>query len=481
MDTPDTDAVQFVQELKKILESKTVRSVLGGVVSFDMVERALAVYAGARQPEGLKERAYSTALSSVLSRAAARFDVDEETLKNTLSDVAYRRGTANVLASIGQFGITMPQRLIAPFLVVWNFTTRCNLRCKHCYAAGRTGGLSLEERLNVVDQLADAGVVALAISGGEPLMDDDVWEVASHAVERGLMVSIATNGTLIDEDVARRLKQAGVAYVEISLDSHLPEVHDAFRGMRGAYERTMKGIRSCVDEGLMVGIATTATRLNLDGIPDMVKLARDSGAERLIVFNLVPTGRAKQEVSSLELSTEERWRLLGYLYDELQAGGLGVFSTSPMYAVVSLQRMETGGGHELVPTHFADVKVSMESFEHAEVLAEFIGGCGAGRIYCSVEANGDITPCVFLPIAVGHVRDGFQKVWLESELLNALRDRDGEHYACAECEHRYICGGCRARAYAYTNDPLAADPGCYVREVVGLGDSAHKPSSTISR
>jgi len=423
-----------VQSLKHLLESSTVRGLLKSIAGVKTIEKCLAVYAGCAQPESMKERIYSSALSSVLSQAAAKFEVDERILREALADIAYRRGTANVLASIGEFGITMPQRLIAPFLVVWNFTAKCNLRCKHCYAAGRRGEFSLEQRLNVVDQLADAGVAILAISGGEPLMEDDLWEVASHAAERGLLVNIATNGTLIDEDAALKLKEAGTAYVEISLDSHIPEVHDAFRGVKGAYERTIEGIRHCVEAGLMVGIATTATKLNIGHIPHIIELARNMKVDRVVVFNLVPTGRASQNLE-LDLDPQERRRLLNYLYDELERGGLGVFSTSPAYAVVALERVTRGEGHEISPTHFAGVNVSTENFDHAKVLAEFIGGCGAGRIYCAVEANGDITPCVFLPIVVGNVREGFQKVWLESDVLNSLRDRDGEHYGCRRCEY----------------------------------------------
>jgi len=473
------DTVQFVQNLKRLLESNAVRGLLKSIGGFEAIERYLAIYAGCRNAGGMKEKINSSLLSGVLSQAAARFGVDEETLKHTLEGDAYRRGTANVLASIGEFGITMPQRLVAPFLVVWNFTTKCNLRCKHCYAAGRRGELSLEQKLDVVDQLADAGVVALAISGGEPLMEDDLWEVASHAAERGLVVNVATNGTLIDEDAALKLKEAGTTYVEISLDSYIPEVHDTFRGVKGAYERTIEGIRHCVEAGLMVGIATTATKLNIEHIPHIIELARNMKVDSVVVFNLVPTGRASQNLE-LDLDPQERWRLLNYLYDELEKGELEVFSTSPAYAVVALQRVAKGEGHEISPTHFAGMKVSTESFEHANILAEFIGGCGAGRIYCGIEANGDITPCVFLPIVVGNVREGFQKVWLESDVLNSLRDRDGEHYECRGCEYRYVCGGCRARAYGYTKDVLAADPGCrLVEEVSTVGGNAHQPSSTI--
>jgi radical SAM protein with 4Fe4S-binding SPASM domain len=382
-------------------------------------------------------------------------------LKEGLKDPYYRRGVANVVAGIAKYGITLPQRLYAPFLVVWNFTRKCNLRCKHCYAnAGRIEDeLTLEEKLSLVKELDDAGVVAISFSGGEPLISKDFWRVAEYASNLGFHVSVATNGTLITRDVAERLKKV-VDYVEVSLDAANPETHDKFRGVKDAFERAISGIKNCVQAGILTAIATTATKLNLDEIPEIVSLAEKLGVYRLVVFNFIPTGRGK-EITSLDLTVEERKWLLEFLYESLQKRNLQVLSTSPLFSVVSVEKVLEGRGVRMTPTHFADVCIPSNS---ALILADFLGGCGAGRLYCGIQWNGDITPCVFLPLVVGNYRDGFLRVWQENSVLEALRDRDDPEYACSGCDYRYICGGCRARAYGYFGDIKEMDPGCFIRK-----------------
>jgi len=146
-----------------------------------------------------------------------------------------RKGFAVIMGSIAEYGITGPQRLIAPFMVVWDFTKQCNLRCKHCYANASSSPaddeLNLEERKQVVDQLDEAGVAAISFSGGEPLVNKDFWEVAKYASGKGFYLSVATNGTLITKENAKRSRESGIRYVEVSLDGP-KDVHDEFRGER---------------------------------------------------------------------------------------------------------------------------------------------------------------------------------------------------------------------------------------------------------
>ncbi|RLI89242.1 MAG: radical SAM/SPASM domain-containing protein [Archaeoglobales archaeon] len=461
---------EYIIWLKRIIENPAAKSVIKRLSSPKKIDSVLAAYAGLREPKGITEKSCCAILSKVVKKAAEKFGINEDVLREGLKDPYYRRGLANVLRSIAEYGITMPQKLYAPFLVVWNFTKKCNLRCKHCYAnAGKAAKeLKFEEKLELVNQLDEAGVVAISFSGGEPLIHEHFWKVAEYASKKGFHLSIATNGTLIDENVARRLRNLNFGYVEISLDASKAEIHDSFRGVKGAFRRAVEGIKTCVREGLFVGIATTATKLNVEDIPNVIDFAIELGAGRVVVFNFIPTGRGKEN-ANLDLSAEERGKLLEYLYDRLEEGKIQVFSTSPTYAAVALRRVVKKRGRKITPTHFANVELSsMEKYGNATiVLSEFIGGCGAGRLYCGIEPNGDITPCVFMPIVVGNaIRDGFLKVWQESEILEELRDRDSERYACKNCEYRYICGGCRARAYAYNNDILAFDPGCHIVKVI---------------
>jgi|Deesub1362A_J573_1020465.scaffolds.fasta_scaffold00078_68 radical SAM protein with 4Fe4S-binding SPASM domain len=459
----DVGVHEIVYYLKKIFEGHLARKIIRKLSNPKRVERILSIYCGVEKAKGLKERIYSEGFSRIVATAAKKFDIDEDTLRRGLKNKYYRKGLANVIMGIAEFGITMPQKLYAPFLVVWNFTKKCNLKCKHCYAnAGKAEyELSLKEKIDVVDQLDQAGVVAISFSGGEPLIHKDLWPVAEYASNLGMHVSVATNGTLIDEGTARRLKEVGVDYVEISLDAAKSEDHDYFRGVPRAFERSVEGIKNCIREGIQTAIATTVTSLNLNQIPEIVSLAEELGVCRLVVFNFIPTGRGK-EIVNLDLDIDERELLLEYLYDELQESSLQVLSTSPVFAVVAVRKYLENKGKKIAPTHFADVCMPTDG---ALILSEFIGGCGAGRLYCGIQPNGDITPCVFMPIVVGNVKEGFLQVWQQNEILQALRDRDRKDYACRDCGYRYICGGCRARAYGYFGDYLGFDPGCHIKRV----------------
>ncbi len=450
----------LIASLRRVFNSRLFRFAIRRIGTPRKLEHILGVYAGTQDASGAKERMMSYLLKRALSKSASKFGVDWEILREALGDSYVRKSIANILMGIATFGITRPQKLYAPFMIVWNFTKRCNLRCKHCYANASPlpvdDELTLDEKLEVLRQLDEAGVAAISFSGGEPLIDEDFWIVAKRAAEMGFFVSVATNGTLITESTAKRLKEIGVRYVEVSIDSVNPEEHDEFRGIPGAWKRSIEGIRNAKKEGLSVGIAVTVTRVNHRQLPEMMELARNLNADRLIAFNFVPTGRGK-EIIEMDLSPDERETVLSYLYEELTAGKMQVFSTAPMYAIISLKNIDKGG--KLTPTHFAELSIPDEYLSAGFALGEFLGGCGAGRIYCSIEHNGDIQPCVFLPIKVGNVlRDGFLNVWYNNEILHELRDRD--NYACSHCEYRYICGGCRARAYAYYGSISAPDPSC---------------------
>ncbi|MCD6367624.1 MAG: radical SAM protein [Candidatus Aenigmarchaeota archaeon] len=457
---------KIIEYLQKIMDSKFARFIMKNMSEPKKIQKALAIYAGVEEPSSIKEKLHASIVAKAIEKSADMFNAKPEDIKNFLKDSYIRKGFSVIIRGIAEYGITKPQRLSAPFMVVWDFTKQCNLKCKHCYANATPypapDELSLEQRYEVVDQLDEAGVAAISFSGGEPLINKDFWPVAEYASKKGFYLSVATNGTLISEEVAKRLKKIGIRYVEISIDGPTADIHDSFRGIKGAFDRAINGIKNAKEAGLEVGIATTATHHNLDMIPDIVKLARDLNVDRLIVFNFIPTGRGKEIVKD-DLSPEEREKLMEYLHSEWEKGKMQIFSTCPAYARVSLNSVMEKKGHKVSPTHFADFELPEEMLGAGKVLAEFIGGCGAGRIYCSIEHNGDIQPCVFIPIKVGNViKDGFQNVWDNSEVFKILRDRDAENYACSKCPYRYVCGGCRARSYAYYGNLVSPDPGCII-------------------
>lgn len=425
------------------------------------LDLALQKYAGEPVSCGFNERIVYWIVKVALDRGKSIFGYEGD-LKKYLRDPVIRRGMVNVLSGIGRYGARRPFTSISPFLVVWDYTRACNLNCKHCYAnATRRASpdeLSTEEAKQVVDQFEQAGVVAIAFSGGEPLMRKDIYEVAGYAKSKGFFVSMATNGTLITPEVARKMNEI-FDYVEISLDG-FERTHDEFRGIPGVWKRTCEGIKNAVRAGLDTCAAITATRYNLKEIPELVEFVhKELGAKRVIVFNYVPTGRGK-EIVEQDISPEERHELLKFLYERMMRGdGLTCYSTAPQYSAVSWE-YAYGSDAGVVATHFT-TEGALEALRgQTKSLAEFLGGCGAGRLYCGLEPNGDIIPCVFMPIKLGNIRkDKLADIWNNSELLWKLRDRDSID-GCSQCEHRYICGGCRARAYGYFGSVQAPDPGC---------------------
>jgi len=401
---------------------------------------------------------------------------------------AWLRGFGLMMKGIEKYGVRVPFTPAGPFEIVWNFTYQCNLKCKHCYenAGGKKRAeLSTDEAKQVVDvlsKIAGIGLPALSFSGGEPLTRRDFFEIAAYAKKRIGYISIASNGTLITRDNAKRLKDAGLEYVEISIDGATPQVHDEFRCIQGAFEKAMEGVKNCVEEGVDTCIATVLHRDNLAELNKLIDLAKQLDV-RFMHFNYIPTGRAKAYVE-LDLTPDERFHVLEtigkeiiglYLQakeEELKHGKSNVkvdkfFSTCPQYASVTKELSQEVGEKFVVEAHYAAKK-------GIENVANFLGGCGAGRLYCCLEPNGDVKPCVFFPTkkdtVLGNIlKDGFEEIWANHPLLWKLRTRenledyriDGQRVGCGSCPDKYICGGCRARAYSYFNGNVESpDIGC---------------------
>ncbi|MEM1540093.1 MAG: radical SAM protein [Candidatus Bathyarchaeia archaeon] len=401
---------------------------------------------------------------------------------------AWFKGFGLMMKGIEKYGIRIPFVPAGPFEVVWNFTYKCNLRCKHCYedaGGGTLPELSTDEAKQVIDNLskvAGVGLPALSFSGGEPLARKDFFEVASYAKKHIPYISIASNGTLIDTDMARKIKDVGIDYVEISIDGASPSVHDEFRGIPGAFEKALQGVKNCVEEGIDTCIATVLHKNNFAETEKILQLAKELDV-RFMHFNYIPTGRAKMYVE-LDLTPEERLHVLQtigkeivslYLQakeEELKTGKSNIkvdrfFSTCPQYASVTKELSQQVGQKFMVEAHYAAKK-------GVENVANFLGGCGAGRLYCAIEPNGDIKPCVFFPtndktVLGNMLRDPFEEIWDRDPLLWQLRIREnletyivnGTEVGCGRCPDKYICGGCRARAYSYFNGNVKApDIGC---------------------
>jgi radical SAM protein with 4Fe4S-binding SPASM domain len=397
------------------------------------------------------------------------------------------RGFALMMRGIEKYGIRIPFVPAAPFEIVWNYTYLCNLKCKHCYedAGKRKSELTTEETFQVIDILSKIGgygLPALSFSGGEPLARKDFFEVASYAKKRIPFLSLATNGTLLTKDNAKRLKDVGFNYVEISLDGATKKVHEEFRGIPGCFEKTIQGIRNSVEAGLDTCIATVFHKQNINEVEKILKLA-DELHTRFIHFNYIPTGRAKIH-AELDLNPKERRAILEILGEKIvdlymktkaeeeklgraQAEFGTIFSTCPQFAPVVKEISQRKGENFTVSAHYGAVK-------GIENIANFLGGCGAGRLYIAIEPNGDIKPCVFFPTkkdtVIGNIlKDDFDQLWSSHPLLWLLRSREklktyefnGRTVGCGGCQNKYICGGCRARSYGYFNgDVCEPDIGC---------------------
>ncbi len=345
-------------------------------------------------------------------------------------------------------------------MVVWNVTARCNLHCAHCYAAESRGDeeLTTAEGLALIDDLAGLGVPVVLLSGGEPLLREDVFDLISHARDRGLRPSLSTNGTLIDEPTARRLADVGAAYVGVSLDG-LEETHDRFRGEPRAYRRALAGLRNARDAGLKTGIRFTVTRDNMGDLPRLLDLTEEERIPRFCMYHLVYAGRGRG-LRERDLSGAQRRRLVEDLMrtalDWCRRGVEAEIITSDNHAdgVLVLRYVE---------------KHQPERAEEVRQLLRMAGGCSAGRKFVQIDPWGNVHPCQFWPeVTMGNIREQpFSAIWQDESNLTVAKLRSmpqpltGER--CGRCVYREFCGGCRVRAMVL-GDEWGDDPSCPLTE-----------------
>lgn len=330
--------------------------------------------------------------------------------------------------------------LTAPLYVAWEITRLCNAQCVHCYSdsgptVNRAGELSTDEALRVIDELADASVMVLAFSGGEPILRKDWLSLVRHAIGEGLSVNIGSNGSTISEEVACQLAEVGVRSVTVSLDSDVAESHDRFRRLPGLFAKATNAITRLARHGLRVVVGFTPTKLNWRDGPGVVRLAFELGASAANLSEYVPAGRGTLDLS---LSPDDLHKVL----------------------CEWIQLREEYRGRVDVIWHDCRVGMLVPDSERRQYV-----GCGAGRFVARICANGDVTPCVFLPTVIGSLkRNTFSEIWGRSELLQKFRERQGHvHGNCGECAHLATCGGCRAVAHAYSaGDVFAGDPHCWI-------------------
>jgi radical SAM protein with 4Fe4S-binding SPASM domain len=352
-------------------------------------------------------------------------------------------------------------------VVFWNLTDRCNLSCTHCYSRsgpGRTteGELTTAEALAVIDDLADMGVPLILFTGGEPLLREDIWELARHARSRGLKMALSTNGTLITPGVARKIRDCGIEYAGISLDGARSETHDLFRNSPGAFDRTIRAFASCKEAGLRCGVRVTLTKENSRELGALVDLSLSLGASRFCLYWLVPTGRGIDSYTRLQLDRDEVIEALSLLYrkaKETDPAAMEFLTVdAPQDAIHLLASMEKDGSGDL-----ADARELLESLH---------GGCSAGTRVANIDTQGNVYPCQFARspgFRIGNIRDRrFSELWSDGSnpVLTRFREKDARFGGrCEVCTYRDICGGgCRVRAHAVEGNFLAEDPFCFITD-----------------
>ncbi|NOY70665.1 MAG: heme b synthase [Deltaproteobacteria bacterium] len=340
---------------------------------------------------------------------------------------------------------TPPLRLVA-----WETTRNCNLSCVHCRAAATrgpyTGELDTSASFRLLDQIAETGKPIIILTGGEPLLRPDIFEIAQYGTKKGLRMVMAPNGTLVDRDAAMKMKVAGIQRISISIDGATKARHDGFRGVDGAFDSAMKGIAAAKAADIEFQINTTITKLNKDQIPAILKLAESLGAAALHIFLLVPTGRGKYIVDQA-ISADEYESTLNWFYDQREKSSLTLKATcAPHYYRILRQRAHADGKSVTFDSHGLDAVTR---------------GCLGGIGFCFISHTGIVQPCGFLDLNCGDVKESsFYDIWHESDVFTSLRDYNRLEGKCGFCEFARVCGGCRARAFESTGNFLAEEPLC---------------------
>ena len=331
------------------------------------------------------------------------------------------------------------------YSISWNLTKRCNLNCDHCYLDAdfrggfRTDELNTEECFRVVDQIAEVNPNAfLILTGGEPLLRPDIYDIIRYAADKKFMVVLGTNGTLVNHVNAVKIKEAGAHGVGISIDSMDPAKHNKFRGVQKAWEHSMEAFNILNEVGVDFLVQMSVSDMNYKELPEVVAFSEKIGAIAFNLYFLVCTGRGQ---GNTDISNEAYEAALKMLYDlQMEYKGRLMINSkcAPQYK-----------------------RVVYENDPDSVYTRTYSGGCPAATHYSRITPEGDLTPCPFIDEKVGSLKTStFKELWTQSPLMLQLRDRKKLEGRCGSCEFSGMCSGCRARAFAETGNYMAQDPSC---------------------
>jgi radical SAM protein with 4Fe4S-binding SPASM domain len=378
---------------------------------------------------------------------------------------------------------------LKPRLVFWEVTKGCNLRCIHCRATATElsspTDLPTVKALNLIEEISQFCSPILVLSGGEPLYRSDIFELASYATHCGLRVALATNGTQVSNDVARKIVESGVRRVSISLDGADAKTHDAFRGIPGAFDAALRGFTNLRELGMSVQINMTIARHNARQLPAVLRLAIELDADALHTFLLVPVGCGVDIAAEQMVPADEYERILNWFYDRSKEGKIELKATcAPHYFRIVRQRRAAERrsssstpscpppGAAIGPsemTHPGSMGIGLHpprtaghnGHPHPDDMNAVTKGCLAGTGVCFISHQGEVYPCGYLPVLAGDLRQhSFEEIWRGAAVFQQLRDTANLKGKCGRCEFRNVCLGCRARAYAATGNYLDEEPFC---------------------
>ena len=358
-----------------------------------------------------------------------------------------------------------PGAVPPPRMIAWEITRSCNLACVHCRASALhgqyEGELTTEEAKALLDNIKSFSNPIIILTGGEPLARPDFYEIAKYGREIGLRMVLGTNATLMTPEIAAKLKEVGIPRMSVSIDFPTAEKHDEFRGLTGAFEQAVRGIKIAQEAGVEVQINSTITKLNVDYLDDLLKFSKEVGAVAFHPFLLVPTGRGK-DLEEQELPPEDYERTLNWVYD-MQKVEKDIFfkpTDAPHYFRIMHQRAKEDG---------EKASKMMAGHPHASRgLETMTRGCLGGIGFCFISHVGQVQPCGYFEKAAGNIKEqSFKEVWETSPLFTDLRDYDKLKGKCGICEFKRVCGGCRARAFEVTGDYLAEEPYCVYEPKAG--------------
>jgi len=356
-----------------------------------------------------------------------------------------------------------------PRLIAWEVTRSCPLNCRHCRAAAINepypGELTTDQCLGLLDNINGFSKPIIILTGGEPMLREDIYDIAKYGTDIGLRMVMAPCGELVTEQAARKMLDSGIKRISLSIDGPDAESHDGFRGVDGAFDNVLKAAEAARSTGLEFQINTTVSSYNLGQLERILKLAVDLGAAAFHPFLLVPTGRGK-ELAHLELSPEEYEKTLNWIYDASLESPIQFKPTcAPHYHRIMRQR---GSGRQ----HSAS-----RSTGHPGGLDTLSRGCMGGTSFAFISHVGKVQICGFLDEEAGDLKSNgfdFEKIWFNSPLFNRMRNREEYNGRCGVCEFHNICGGCRARAFAMTGDYMAEEPFCtYTPRALQREDDGH--------